>query len=199
MEEIMMEEGYAGVSSRKVAARAGLKSKLIHYYFRTMDDLFIAAFQRREDAYYQTFSTALTSSHPLHELWKLGLDAAAGKLVIEYNAAASHRPKLRQIIGRSARGDRLFVSGALTSIFDRYGIDSDEFPPKVVSLLMAGLARALATERALNTDEGHAEALAFAEKMLDRFEPRDIAGKPASRAHKQKKSGVGLPDIEAPA
>jgi AcrR family transcriptional regulator len=56
-ERIMLEEGYAGVSSRKVAARAGLKSKLLHYYFATMDDLFIAAFQRREDWHIARFAS----------------------------------------------------------------------------------------------------------------------------------------------
>ena len=45
-ESIMLEEGYAAVSSRKVASRAGLTSQLLHYYFRTMDDLFIAVFVR---------------------------------------------------------------------------------------------------------------------------------------------------------
>ena len=41
-EQLMREEGYAAVTSRRVAAKAGLKPQLVHYYFRTMDDLFIA-------------------------------------------------------------------------------------------------------------------------------------------------------------
>jgi AcrR family transcriptional regulator len=34
-ERIMLEEGYAAVSSRRVAERADLKPQLVHYYFRT--------------------------------------------------------------------------------------------------------------------------------------------------------------------
>jgi TetR/AcrR family transcriptional regulator len=45
-ESIMVEEGYAAVTSRRVAERAGLKSKLVHYYFRTMEDLFVAVYER---------------------------------------------------------------------------------------------------------------------------------------------------------
>ncbi|MGK2908303.1 MAG: TetR family transcriptional regulator [Sphingobium sp.] len=41
-----MEEGYAAVSGRKVAARAGLNASLIHYYFPTSDDLLVAAYRR---------------------------------------------------------------------------------------------------------------------------------------------------------
>ena len=170
-EQIMLEEGYAGVSSRKVAAKAGLKSKLLHYYFRTMDDLFIAAFQRREDWYDLRFSTAAASNRPLHDLWSLGMDAASGKLILEFNAVASHRPAVREIIARSARRDRVIVSGSLSAVFQKYGIHAQECSPKVVAILMAGLARAIATERALGTDDGHAEALDFVDRLLLRFEP----------------------------
>ena len=43
----MLEEGYAAVTSRRVAAKANLKPQLVHYYFRTMDDLFLAIHRRR--------------------------------------------------------------------------------------------------------------------------------------------------------
>ncbi|HEY6427499.1 MAG TPA: helix-turn-helix domain-containing protein, partial [Acidimicrobiales bacterium] len=48
-EKLMLEEGYAAVTSRRVAAAAGLKPQLVHYYFRTMDDLFLALFRRRAE------------------------------------------------------------------------------------------------------------------------------------------------------
>ena len=41
-EEIMLEDGYAAVSSRSVAARVGINAPLVHYYFPTLDDLFMA-------------------------------------------------------------------------------------------------------------------------------------------------------------
>ena len=48
-ELVLREEGYAAVTSRRVAARAGLKPQLVHYYFRTMDDLFLEVFRRRAE------------------------------------------------------------------------------------------------------------------------------------------------------
>ncbi len=48
-EQLMLEEGYAAVTSRRLADRAGLKPQLVHYYFRTMDDLFLAVFRRRAE------------------------------------------------------------------------------------------------------------------------------------------------------
>ena len=49
-EQLMLEDGYAAVTSRRVAERAGLKPQLVHYYFRTMDELFIEVFRRRAEA-----------------------------------------------------------------------------------------------------------------------------------------------------
>ncbi len=48
-ELLLLEEGYAAVTSRRVAAKAGLKPQLVHYYFRTMDDLFLEVFRRRAE------------------------------------------------------------------------------------------------------------------------------------------------------
>ena len=41
-EEIMLADGYAAVSSRRVAAAVGINAPLVHYYFPTLDDLFVA-------------------------------------------------------------------------------------------------------------------------------------------------------------
>jgi AcrR family transcriptional regulator len=43
------EAGYAGTSIRKVAAAAGVDPALVHHYFGTKDDLFIAALEMPTD------------------------------------------------------------------------------------------------------------------------------------------------------
>lgn len=165
-EAVMLEEGYAGVSSRKVSLRAGLKSKLLHYYFATMDDLFIAAFQRREDEYFARFAGAAASGTPLRELWSLAVDAAGSQLYLEFNALASHRPKVREFIARSNTRDRKSMTTALAAVFRRSGIDADRYPPDAVATAIAGMARVFATDKALGTEEGHASVLQFVERLL---------------------------------
>ena len=170
-EQIMIEHGYAGVSSRKVAEQAGLKSKLLHYYFKSMDDLFTAAFHRLEDRYDERFARAAASDTPLHDLWALLVDPASASLILEFTALANHRPAVREMIARSARRDRSNFGAVLDAIFGRYGIDREKFPPKFVALLTAGLARALATERTLGADDGHAQALEMVALCLNALEP----------------------------
>lgn len=70
----MLEEGYAAVTSRRVAAKAGLKPQLVYYYFRTMDDLFLALFRRRAALGLERQALALASPQPLWALWDLSRD-----------------------------------------------------------------------------------------------------------------------------
>ena len=50
------------------------------------------------------------------------------------------------------------------------GVDVAEFPPVVMSMIVASLARIVLLERGLGITRGHAEAQAFIERYLDRFE-----------------------------
>jgi AcrR family transcriptional regulator len=43
--ELFAAQGYGGTSVRSVAAAAGVDSSLVHHYFGTKDDLFVAALQ----------------------------------------------------------------------------------------------------------------------------------------------------------
>lgn len=180
-EQIMLEEGYAAVSCRKVASKAGLKSQLLHYHFGTMDDLFIAVFQRMEDRYDERFARAIASDRPIRELWKLNIDAASTGLILEFKALATHRKAIRQLISRSARRDRTMHSAALTRILERRGADPEELPPIVLAVLISSLARTLVTEQALDVADGHVETLAFIERHLARLEspPTPATGTPS--------------------
>ena len=68
-QELMLEEGYAAVTSRRVAARAGLNTGLVYYYFGPMDELFVALFQRRAEWMLERQAQALASEQPLWALW----------------------------------------------------------------------------------------------------------------------------------
>src|SRR3954453_21912510 len=67
--QIMLEEGYAAATSRRVAAQAGVKPALVHYYFPTMDELYLAVFRRGAAVYLERQQEALSSDRPLHAFW----------------------------------------------------------------------------------------------------------------------------------
>jgi AcrR family transcriptional regulator len=178
-EQIMREEGYAAVSSRKIAAKAGLKSQLVHYYFRSMDELFLALFQRVEEQHFQLLTQALASKEPLHTLWKISVNANGPWLSKEFIALATHREHLRQEIARGTERTRRIYSAILSRVLEERGVQREAWPPIVLSILLDGAARLINSETALGTSEGHAETIAFIEHYLDQIEGRPAAAEMA--------------------
>jgi TetR/AcrR family transcriptional regulator len=165
-EAIMRDEGYAAVSSRKVASVAGLRSKLVHYYFATMDDLFAALLQRVEERHFDSLCEAIASADPLSALWKLSIGHSLPRLHKEFVALATHREHLRLEIARSAERTRGIYTAAVTRALQDRGLDPGSFPPIALAIIMDGVARVINTDKELGTSAGHPEAIAFVEGLL---------------------------------
>jgi AcrR family transcriptional regulator len=169
-EQLMLEEGYAAVTSRRVAEKAALKPQLVHYYFRTMDDLFLAAFRRRAEEGLEAQAQVLQAPQPLWALWRFSIDPAATAITSEFIALANHRKALKAEIAYYAERFREEQRKALSTVLDRYGIDRAEVPALVWSVLMTSISRVLVIEQALGMSAGHTEIVEFVERYLRRLE-----------------------------
>jgi AcrR family transcriptional regulator len=174
-EQLMIEDGYASVSSRRVAEKAGLKHQLVHYYFRTMDDLFLGVFRRRAEEGLEQQAAALASEKPLWALWRFSTDTAGTALTMEFMGLANHRKVLKAEIARYAEQ---FRAQAVTSLTEIHGIDPAGLNPAVAMVLMTSVSRVLVMEQALGMSAGHAETLELVESYLREAEgdpPPDTA------------------------
>jgi TetR/AcrR family transcriptional regulator len=170
-EQLLLEEGYAAVTSRRVAARAGLKPQLVHYYFRTMDDLFLAVFRRRAEQNVARIERAVAADTSLRALWELNADLGGAAFNIEFVALANHRKAIRAEIARYAERFRAAQLEAVTAALGAIGITADELPPIVALLMMTGLSQVMALEDALGVIAGHDTTRAFIEQAIARVEP----------------------------
>lgn len=168
-EQIMLDEGYAAVSSRRIAERADLKPQLVHYYFRTMDDLFLAAFRRRAEIGIEHLSNVLASGQPLRALWAFGDDPASTALNMEFVALANHRKSIRSEIARYAELFRSKQTEVLAAVMAERGVDTDRFPPVAVMTVMTSISQILVLEEALGITTGHPETRALVASLLDDF------------------------------
>lgn len=168
--QIMLEQGHAAATSRRVAALAGVKPALVHYYFPTMDDLFLAVFRRGAEANLERQRHAVFSEQPLHALWQLSREPYGTRLQQEFMALANQRPAIRTEIAAYIERFRDIQVTALTFIARANGLDLTELPPVVISLLIASVSGVIATENAVGVTLGHADLVAFVEQYLDRFE-----------------------------
>ncbi len=167
--QVMLEEGYAAATSRRVAARAGVKPALVHYYFPSMDDLFLAVLREGAEDNLVRQREALAAEEPLRALWKLN-NAHGARLLMEFKALANHRKEIRSEIAAYAARFGDLEESAVTLAMRAHGVDVVEFPPVVMSMIVTSLARILVLERSLGITRGHTEAGEFVERLLDRYE-----------------------------
>ncbi|WP_019927295.1 TetR/AcrR family transcriptional regulator [Nocardia sp. BMG111209] len=169
-ERLMLEEGYAAVSSRSVARAAGLKYQLVYYYFRTMDDLFLAVFRRRATDGLRRQADILKAANPLRALWEFDLEAAStGALTMEFVALANHREVIREALADYSRRFREAEIEIVRTIMAQHPVDLGGVPAEVMAFVMAGVSRTIALEATLGMTVAHPETLSFVRDLLARF------------------------------
>ena len=154
-----------------MGAKAGLKPQLVHYYFRTMDDLFLEVFRRRADENLAYFERAVAEDVSLRTLWRLNADPRGAAFMTEFVALANHRKTIRSEIARYAERSRAAQLAALTAALEADGITAEQLPPTAALLLMTGLTQVLSLERVLGVTAGHGTTVAFVQSVIDRLEP----------------------------
>ena len=166
----MLDKGYAAVSSRRVAGEADLKPQLVHYYFRTMDDLFLAVLRRRAEESLERYERALASERPLRALWELTTDPRGAVFTMEFAALANHRKAIRAEIAAYAERVRRMQLDALARVLDGAGVSEDDCPPVVALQAMTGISQVIALEETLGITTGHEETRSFVERQIDQLE-----------------------------
>lgn len=173
----MRDEGYAAVTSRKIAAKAGLKHQIIYYYFGTLDDLLIEVFRHGAEKALARLTRAVESKHPVQTIWKAMSEPRGTRFVMEFMALANHNEVIRQEIARYAEETRKLQADAIARHLEASGIQP-RISPMLVAFLMGALARALVNETSVGVKLGHGEAEALVQACLDRIEDIGKIGDP---------------------
>jgi AcrR family transcriptional regulator len=167
--QIMLNEGYAAATSRRVADKVGVQRAVVYYYFPTMDDLYLAVLRRGTQANLESQRRALASDQPLHALWDITTDPRGVQLTMEFMALGNHRKEIRAELAAGARAFREAQAAALTFILRKHQSDQ-QLPPEVVSVLIAAVGRHLVLEGGLGVTTGHQQTVELVRQYLDKFE-----------------------------
>ncbi|BBZ46912.1 TetR family transcriptional regulator [Mycobacterium parmense] len=168
--QLMVEEGYAAATSRRVAAKAGVKPALVHYYFPTMDELYLAVFRRGAAIYLQRQQKALASDRPLHAFWETLTEPKDTRLLLEFMGLANHRKEIRAEIAAWSERWREQQITALNFIVRQHELDAEEYPAAGLAVIITAIGRTLILEQGLGSSGGHDDAVALVNRLLDRFE-----------------------------
>jgi AcrR family transcriptional regulator len=182
--QIVEKEGYAAVTARRLAEQVGLKREIVHYYFRTIEDVLLAVIRRDGERVRNVLTSALESQEPLTAIWQGNRHTTA--TISEFIALAAHRKAIRSEVKRYLEEFRSIQTKALVRHLERRGIKCPLAPVAIVYTIQS-LAQTLAIEASLDVSDGHAEVEAVIEESLRAFAERGelvVSGRKPARSRR---------------
>jgi AcrR family transcriptional regulator len=183
-ERLLISDGYAGVSVRRLAEEAGANHGLVHYYFGSMEELFLRVLERFTERLIRRQQTMYAADTPFIEKWRAAMryldeDMQAGypKVWLELQAMAWNRPEMRERVARVNAEWRAVLTEAFSRGMKDYGLDRRGFPLEAVVSLVISFNEGMMLERLSGISEGHDELLVAIGRWLETLE----AQKGASR------------------
>lgn len=156
-EELMRTEGHAQVTSRKLAKQAGLKPQLVHYYFRTMGDLFEELFRTSTTQYLKLLDKAAASDDPLVRMFELSCDSSTAVLQLEFLALANHRKEMHALIAEFGHELNRREAAIVRAAMDADGIKIPHATAEQLATILQTVARGLGFASRFN-HEGFVQA-----------------------------------------
>ncbi|HEX8065838.1 MAG TPA: TetR/AcrR family transcriptional regulator [Thermoleophilaceae bacterium] len=178
-ERLLVEVGHGGVSTRRLAAEAGANQGLVHYYFGSIDELFVQVLERFTERLIARQREMYGTDAPFIEKWRTAwrfqeedLRAGYSKIWLELQALSWSRPDLRPRVARVNAEWRAVLREAYLRAAAEYGLDEERFPGEALVALTMTFGQGFALERLEGIDEGHAELLDWIERWLESLEGR---------------------------
>jgi AcrR family transcriptional regulator len=172
-ERLLIEVGYAGITTRRVAAEAGVNHGLVHYYFGSIEELLFQAMERYTERLLERQRALYAAEMPFVEKWRTAmgfidedLEAGYPKIWAELHAVAWNRPQFQQRIAQVHVQWREIFTDALSQAKDELRLEETPFPPDAFVALVATFNAGLLLERLVGLDDGHRELLEAMDRWL---------------------------------
>lgn len=192
-ERLLVDVGYAGITTRRLAEEAGANHGLVHYYFGSMEELFLRVLERFTDRLVARQRAMYASDAPFIDKWRTAMryldeDRPYQKIWWELQAMAWNRPELQARIARVHAAWSDAMRGAVADAVSRFRLDDAGLPADVWVTLIVAVNEGLILERLSGIDRGHDALLARIDDWLARLE-----GEPSARGHRRSPSRRGAP------
>ena len=167
-ERLLVERGHAGLTTRGLAAEAGVNHGLVHYYFGSLENLLVRVLERFTDAMIDRQRAMYSAEVPFLEKWRSAMrylesDRDYQKVWWELQALAWTRPELRERVGTVNAAWRSVLTEAFAEPHRRYAI---EMPLAALVSLVITFNEGMILERLSGVTTGHAELLDWIDAWL---------------------------------
>jgi AcrR family transcriptional regulator len=168
-ERLLVEVGYAGITTRKLAEEAGVNHGLVHYYFGSNENLLVRALERFTERLIARQRELYAANIPFVEKWRTAMrylmdeDLTYEKVWLELQALGWNNPPVRKRLARVNAEWR----GVLTDAFSEPHRHLKIAMPldALVSLVMT-FNIGIIVERLGGVHKGHKELLDWIDEWL---------------------------------
>ena len=168
-ERLLVDVGYAGITTRRLAEEAGVNHGLVHYYFGSNEALLVRALERFTERLIARQRELYGADMPFVEKWRTAMrylvaeDRTYEKVWLELQALAWNDPGLRQRLARVNAEWRAVLTEAFAEPHRELGIG---MPLEALVSLVMTFNLGVIVERLGGIDAGHAALLEWIDGWL---------------------------------
>jgi AcrR family transcriptional regulator len=165
-ERLLVEEGYAAISTRRLAEATGANHGLVHYYFGSMEELFVRVLERFTDRLIERQKQLYATDAPFLEKWRAAIryldeDLHSGyqKIWLELQALAWNRPALQARVALVNQRWRAVLTEAFSAALRGYRFEAKTLQVEALVSLVMTFNQGIILERHSGIFAGHAVLL----------------------------------------
>jgi AcrR family transcriptional regulator len=167
-ERLLVESGHAGITTRRLAEEAAANHGLVHYYFGSIENLFVRVLERFTARLIERQRRMYASEAPFIEKWRMAMhyldaDRDYQRIWYELQALAWSRPALRDRVAQVNAEWRAVLREAFAEPLRRYELP---ISLEAVVALVATFNEGMILERLSGIESGHAELLEWIDAWL---------------------------------
>ncbi len=167
-ERLLVEIGYPRITTRRLAQEAGLNQGLVHYYFGSMETVFVRVLERFTERMIARQREMYGAERSFIEKWRQAMrylfaDRDYQKVWLELQALSWNHPELRDRVAHVNGEWRAVLTEALAQPHQRYGL---EIPLDALVTLVITFNEGIIQERLSGVETGQAELLEWIDGWL---------------------------------
>lgn len=178
-EQLLIDVGYAQLSTRRIVEAADQTHGSIRYHFGTLEQLIVAVVDRQTDRIAARQRSMYESDLPFRAKWRQATvwfeeDLANGypKLVAELQAAAWNVPACRPGLKHTDEVWSALLRDAINDAAHEYDLEVDDALLDGIAGLLRTSQAGMLNERLAGIDTYHAASVALIERAIDLLEQR---------------------------